>query len=232
MTPIKRALPVILPLILFALVVKGLHGAFFEAPTEAQMGDVQRIFYFHAPAGIVAFLAFGVTGAASFLYLWRKSLIFDVVAHASAESGLIFCTIVLVTGPLWARPVWGTWWTWEARLTTTLALWLIYASYILVRRYTDNRDQRARFAAVLGIVGALDVPIVYRSITWWRGLHPVVLKASGGGGLDPEMRSVFLFCIIVYLTLYACLMAVRIPIGYAEDEIAGLRETLARRRRA
>lgn len=232
MPGLKKSLPIVLPLLLFALVVKGLHGAFIEAPTEAQMGDVQRIFYFHAPAGIAAFLAFAVTGVASFLYLWRRSLLYDVVAHASAEAGLIFCTIVLVTGPLWARPVWGTWWTWEARLTTTLVLWLIYVSYVLVRRYTDNRDQQARFAAVLGIIGALDIYIVYRSVTWWRGLHPVVLQPSGGGGLDPEMRSVFLFCIFVYLTLYACLMAIRVPIGRAEDELAGLRETLARRRPA
>ncbi|MBI3449221.1 MAG: cytochrome c biogenesis protein CcsA [Acidobacteria bacterium] len=214
------------------MVVKGLHGAFLEAPTEKVMGDVQRIFYFHAPAGIIAFLAFAVTGVASLLYLWKRALIFDVVAHASAEIGLLFCTIVLVTGPLWARPVWGTWWTWEARLTMTLVLWLIYVSYVLVRRYTDSRDQQARFSAVLGIVGALDIYIVYRSVTWWRGLHPVVLQPSGGGGLDPDMRVVFVFCIFVYLMLYACLMAIRIPIGTAEDELAALQEQHARRRNA
>jgi len=232
MQHLKRALPIVIPLLLFAMVVKGLHGAFFEAPTEAQMGHVQRIFYFHAPAGIIAFLAFAVTGVASFLYLWKKSLFLDVVAHASAEAGLLFCTIVLVTGPLWARPVWGTWWTWEARLTTTLVLWLIYVAYVLVRRYTENRDQQARFSAVLGIVGALDIWIVYRSVTWWRGLHPVVLQPSGGGGLDPEMRSVFLFCILIYLLLYACLLSIRIPLGYAEDELAALKQALARRRHA
>jgi len=216
--------------VLFALVVWGLYGAFFGAPTEAQMGDVQRIFYFHAPAGIAAFLAFAVTGVASFLYLWRRSLAYDVIAHASAEAGLLFCTIVLVTGPLWARPVWFTWWTWEARLTTTLVLWLIYIAYVLVRRYTENRDQQARFAAVLGIIGALDIPIVYRSVTWWRGLHPVVLTPSGGGGLDPAMRAVFIRCIVVYFVLYACLMAIRVSIGRAEDDLAGLRERLLRRR--
>lgn len=225
----SRLLPIAAPLVLFALVVAGLYGAFFLAPTEAKMGDIQRIFYFHAPAGIAAFLAFAVTGVASFLYLWKRSLTYDVIAHASAEIGLLFCTIVLVTGPLWAKPVWFTWWTWEARLTTTLVLWLIYVAYILVRRYTDNREQQARFAAVLGIVGALDIWIVYKSVTWWRGLHPVVTRPSGGGGLDPEMRQVFLFCILVYLVLYACLMAIRVPIGRAEDELAALRERLSRR---
>jgi len=232
MSSLRKTLPFVLPAILGLMVVKGLHGAFLEAPTEAQMGNVQRIFYFHAPAGIIAFLAFAVTGVASLLYLWKRTLIFDVVALASAEIGLLFCTIVLVTGPLWARPVWGTWWTWEARLTMTLVLWLIYVSYVLVRRYTDSRDQQARFSAVLGIVGALDIYIVYRSVTWWRGLHPVVLQASGGGGLDPDMRVVFVFCIFVYLMLYACLMAIRIPIGTAEDELAALQERHARRRHA
>jgi len=228
----SRALSILAPVVLFALVAWGLYGAFYEAPTEAQMGDIQRIFYFHAPAGIIAFLAFGITGVASFLYLWKRSLVLDVVAHASAEAGLLFCTIVLVTGPLWAKPVWLTWWTWEARLTTTLVLWLIYVAYALVRRYTENRDQQARFAAVLGIIGALDIYIVYRSVTWWRGLHPVVLQPSGGGGLDPEMRVVFQRCILFYIVLYLCLMAVRVPIGYMEDELAGLRERLRRGRHA
>ena len=224
-----KLVPVVVPLLLFALVSAGLWGAFFEAPTEAQMGDVQRIFYFHAPAGITAFLAFMITGVVSALYLWKRTLFLDVLAHASAEAGLLFCTIVLVTGPMWAKPVWLVWWTWEGRLTTTLVLWLIYVAYILVRRYTEGRDQQARFAAVLGIVGALNVPIVYKSITWWRGLHPVVLTESGGGGLDPEMRAIFRLCILVYLCIYGCLLAVRVPLGQAEDELAGLRENLQER---
>ena len=228
----SRILPVLAPLVLFVMVAAGLYGAFLYAPTEAQMGDVQRIFYFHAPAGVAAFLAFTVTGVASLLYLWKRRMGYDIVAHASAETGLLFCTIVLVTGPLWARPVWGVWWTWEARLTTTLVLWLIFVAYMLVRRYTENRDQQARFAAVIGIIGALDIFIVYKSVQWWRGLHPVVTKASGGGGLDPEMRKVFVFCIFTYLVLYACLMAIRVPIGRAEEEIAVLRERLLTRRHA
>jgi heme exporter protein C len=166
------------------------------------------------------------------MYLWKRKLVYDVFAHASAEIGLLFCTIVLVTGPIWAKPVWGTWWTWEARLTTTLVLWLIYVAYILVRRYTEDRDRQARFAAVLGIIGALDIYIVYMSVKWWRGLHPVVLRESGGGGLDSEMRAVFVFCIFVYLVMYAALLAVRLPIGRAEDELASLREQLHWRRGA
>lgn len=228
----SRVYQFVAPAVLFILVAWGLHGAFIKAPTEAVMGDVQRIFYFHAPAGIASFLAFMVTGVASALYLWKRRLAYDTVAQASAEAGLLFCTIVLVTGPLWAKPAWGTWWTWEARLTTTLVLWLIFVAYMLVRRYTENRDQQARFAAVLGIIGALDIFIVYFSVRMWRGLHPVVTKASGGGGLDPEMRSVFVFCIFMYLFMYACLLSVRIPIGRAEDEIAMLREQMLQRRGA
>lgn len=228
----SRVAPIVAPAVLFVLVAWGLHGAFLRAPTELEMGDVQRIFYFHAPAGIAAFLAFMVTGAASALYLWRRRLVYDTVAHASAEAGLLFCSIVLVTGPLWAKPVWGTWWTWEARLTTTLVLWLIFVAYMLVRRYTEDRDQQGRFAAVLGIVGALDIFIVYYSVRMWRGLHPVVVKESGGGGLDPEMRSVFVFCIFMYFFMYACLLAIRIPIGRAEDELATLRERILERRGA
>jgi heme exporter protein C len=228
----SKTLSLVAPALLFVLVTGGLSLAFFYAPTEIEMGDIQRIFYFHAPAGITAFLAFAVTGVASALYLWKRRLIFDVLAHASAETGLLFCTIVLITGPFWARPVWFTWWTWEARLTTTLVLWLIYAAYILVRRYTEGRDQQARFAAVLGIIGALNIPIVYKSVTWWRGLHPIVVKESGGGGLDPEMRKVFFICIFIYLFLYACLMAIRVSLGTSEDELAELREEILERRTA
>ncbi len=221
-----RIAGIVVPLLLFGLVSAGLYGAFFKAPTEAQMGDIQRIFYFHAPAGITAFLAFMISGLFSALYLWKRSLRFDIIAHASAEVGLLLCTIVLVTGPLWAKPVWLTWWTWEARLTTTLVLWLIYVAYALVRRYTEGRDQQARFAAVLSIIGALNVPIVYKSISWWRGLHPVVLTPSGGGGLDPEMRAIFRLCILVYFAIYGCLMAARVSLGRAEDDVARLREEL------
>ena len=214
----------LLPIITGALAIATLYGAFFYAAREKTMGDVQRIFYFHAPAGLVCFLAFFVTFVASIAYLATRKKTWDIVAHASTEAGLLFCTIVLMTGPLWARPIWGTYWTWEARLTTTLILWLIYAGYMLVRRYTDNPDQQARFAAVIGIIGFLDVPIVYWSVSWWRGHHPLVLKVSGGGGLESSMRTVFLMGIVTYLVLYACLMAMRIPLGRSQDELHWLLE--------
>jgi len=218
-----------LPVITLALATTTLYGALFYAPREKVMGDVQRIFYFHAPAGLVCFLAFFVTFVASIGYLATRRPGWDIAGRASTEAGLLLTTIVLVTGPLWARPVWGTYWTWEARLTTTLVLWLIYMGYLLVRRYTEDPDQQARFAAVVGIIGFIDVPIVYMSVHWWRGHHPQVLAVSGGGGLDPTMRQVFLMGIFTYLALYASLMALRIPLGRAEAELRWLRLKLGER---
>ncbi len=233
MDKVATAAQWLLPIVTMILAVTTLYGAFFHAAREKTMGDVQRIFYFHAPAGIVCFQAFFVTFVASIAYLATRRKTWDIVAHASTEVGLLLCAIVLMTGPLWARPIWGTYWTWEARLTTTLILWLIYAGYLLVRQYTDDPDQQARFAAVIGIIGFLDVPIVYWSVSWWRGHHPLVLRVSGGGGLEPSMRSVFLLGIATYLLLYACLMAVRIPLGRSQDELRWLREraTAARTRK-
>jgi heme exporter protein C len=222
-----HAARLVLPLVLTALAITTLYGAFLYAPREKVMGDIQRIFYFHASAGLVCFFAFLVTFIASVAYLWTRNRWWDTVGLASTESGLLMCTIVLLTGPLWARPVWGTYWTWEARLTTSLVLWLIYAAYLLVRRYTDDPDQQARFAAVVGIVGFLDVPIVYWSVKVWRGHHPLVLKVSGGGGLEPSMRRVFLAGILTYFALYACLMMLRVPIGRDEEELRLLKERAA-----
>lgn len=228
MTPARsrlgNTLRMILPLVVTALAISTLYGAFFYAAREKVMGDIQRIFYFHAPAGMICFLAFFVTFIASIGYLATRRRGWDIVGHASAEIGLLFCTIVLMTGPLWARPVWGTYWTWEARLTTTLILWLLYAGYLLVRRYTDDPEQKARFAAVVGIIGFLDVPIVYWSIRVWRGHHPLVLKVSGGGGLEESMKPVFLGGILTYIALYLCLMALRVPLGRAENDLTWLRE--------
>ncbi|HEY3176507.1 MAG TPA: cytochrome c biogenesis protein [Candidatus Polarisedimenticolia bacterium] len=222
-SPVASAIQPALTIVTAGLAIATLYGAFFHAAREKVMGDIQRIFYFHAPAGIVCFLAFTVTFAASIGYLATRKKIWDIVAHASTEIGLLFTSVVLLTGPLWARPVWGVYWTWEARLTTTLILWLIYMGYLLVRRYTDDPDQQARFAAVVGIVGFIDVPIVYWSIKFWRGLHPLVLKASGGEGLDDTMKPVFMGGIMTYLALYACLMAIRVPLGRAEDDLKSFR---------
>ena len=174
------------------LLVYGFRQAIFMAPTELTMGNIQRIFYYHFPSAMTAFFLFFINFTASIVYLARRNAPggakgADALAVTTAEVGLIYCTIVLVTGPLWARPVWGIWWTWDARLTLTLVLWLMYVSYLLLRRYSSG-DQTATIAAALAIFAFLDVPINYMAIRWWRTQHPSPVMAGGeGSGLDPAM---------------------------------------------
>src|ERR1700693_3422497 len=162
----KRAFP-ILGVLTAILLSYALYEALIQAPTEQTMGDVQRIFYYHVPSAWTAFCLFFVNLVASIVYLARRNPRADAIALVSAEVGVVFCTVVLVTGPIWARPVWGIWWTWDLRLTLTLVLWLIYVSYLVLRRFSDS-SQTPKLAAVLAIFGALDVPLVYFSIWFFR----------------------------------------------------------------
>lgn len=182
-------------LITAGLLYWGFQQAIFIAPTEATMGEVQRIFYYHVPSAMVAFLFFAISLIASIAFLALRhsnrngAQIADAWAISGAEVGVLFCTIVLITGPLWARPVWGIWWTWDARLTTTLVLWLIYVSYLLLRKFVAG-PQMQTLAAVVGIFGALDVPIVYMSNRWWRTQHPSPVMGGGpDSGLAPSMKA-------------------------------------------
>src|ERR1700734_4248000 len=172
------------------------YQALMVAPTEQTMGNVQRIFYYHVPSAWTAFLLFFVNLVASVVYLIRKSAKADAVALVSAEVGVVFCTVVLVTGPIWARPVWGIWWTWDLRLTLTLVLWLIYVSYLVLRRFSDS-SQTPKLAAVLAIFGALDVPLVYFSIWFFRTQHPQPVIGNGGS-LDPRMLHAFLINLFAF----------------------------------
>ena len=199
-----------------------LHLIFRGVPTEEKMGVVQRIFYFHVPSAFAGFLGVGLCAVFSALYLWKRDRRYDLVAHASAELGVVFFTIVLLTGPIWARPVWGVWWTGEVRLTSTLILWLIYVGYLILRQNAENRDQAARWGAVVAIVGALDMPIIYKSVEWWRGLHPKVLRVSGGQGLDPAMERALALCSITFVLLFFVLLIQRCRVGRLQDELDGL----------
>jgi heme exporter protein C len=154
------------------------------------MGDVQRIFYYHVPSAWTAFILFTINFVASLVYLARRKPAADIVALVSAEVGVVFCTIVLVTGPIWARPVWGIWWTWDMRLTSTLVLWLIYVSYLVLRRFSASGETPI-LAATLAIFGALCVPFVYFSIWFFRTQHPQPV-IGGGGSIDPRMMHVLL----------------------------------------
>jgi len=174
----------------------GLYQALVVAPTEQTMGDVQRIFYYHVPSAWAAFCLFFVNLAASIWYMVRRSPKADALALASAEVGVVFCTIVLVTGPIWARPVWGIWWTWDLRLTLTLVLWLIYVAYLILRKFSTS-GQTPVMAAVLAIFGALDVPLVYFSIWFFRTQHPQPVM-GGGGSIDPRMLHAFFINLIAF----------------------------------
>src|SRR3989449_10932116 len=165
----KRALPILVFLVV-AFLGYAAYQALVIAPTEQTMGNVQRIFYYHVPSAVTAFLLFFMNFIASIVYLVRRSPRADALALTTAEVGVVFCTVVLVTGPLWAKPAWGIWWTWDARLTSTLVLWLIYVSYLMLRRFSASGETPV-LAAALAIFGALDVPLVYFSIWIFRTQH-------------------------------------------------------------
>jgi heme exporter protein C len=155
-----------------------LYTIFIYAPVEKTMGVIQKIFYIHVPSAFLAYLAFFITFIASIIYLSRKDSKWDTVAHCAVETGVIFCTIVLITGPIWAKPIWNVWWTWDPRLTTTLILWFTYVAYLMLRKAVKE-NQRANLSAVFGIIGFINVPITFFSIRLWRTIHPVVITSSG-----------------------------------------------------
>ncbi|MGH9511552.1 MAG: cytochrome c biogenesis protein [Terriglobales bacterium] len=185
----KKAFP-ILAILTTALLGYAFYEAMFVAPTDQLQGNVYRIIYYHVPSGWTAFLFFFTNFVASIVYLIRRNAKADAVAVAAAEVGVVFCTVVLVTGPLWARPVWGIWWTWDMRLTSTLVLWLIYVSYLVLRRFSTG-GQTPVLAAALAVFGALDIPLVYFSIWYFRTQHPQPV-VGGGGSIDPRMWHVWL----------------------------------------
>lgn len=192
-------------LVTLGLLSYGLYMALVVAPTEATMGDVQRIFYYHVPSAWTAFLCFLVNALASIWYLAKRSERADAIAVSTAEVGVVFCTIVLITGPIWARPVWGIWWTWDARLTSTLVLWLIYVAYLMLRRFSAG-SRAPVLAATLAVFGFFDVPFVYLSIRIFRTQHPQPVIAGGeGSGLDPTMAKAFLWNMIAF-TVYGILV--------------------------
>ncbi|BAS27263.1 cytochrome c biogenesis protein [Limnochorda pilosa] len=204
------------------LVFAGLYLALVYAPPERTMGDVQRIFYFHVASAWNAFLAFLVVAVASAAYLRTRRPRWDDLAYASAEVGVLFTTLTLMGGTLWMRPVWNTWWTWDPRLTTTLILWFIYLGYLLLRSFSEGGERQARLAAVYGIVGFLDVPVVYLSSVWWRGIHPSPAETEFA---DPMVLAL-VANVVAYTALYAYVTLLRARQRSLEDRVAALRESL------
>ena len=188
------------------------------APPDADQGNVQRLMYIHVPAAWLAYLSFGLVFVASVGYLRTKKTRWDRLAAASAEIGVLFTAITIALGSLWGKPIWGTWWTWDPRLTTTAILLLIYAGYLGIRRLSDSPSRRARWSAVVGVVGFIDVPIVHLSVVWWRSLHqePTVVRL-GAPTIQGVMLTALLVGLAAFTIAFAYLLTLRLRVGRLEE---------------
>jgi heme exporter protein C len=217
------------------MMVGALAMVFLYAPRERTMGDVQRIFYFHLGSAWVGFFAFFVTMASGVHYLWRGEQRWDILGSASAEVGTVFMTMAIVSGSLWARPVWNTWWTWDPRLTISAVQWLLYLAYFMLRAGIEDPGRRARFAAVYGIIAFLTVPMSFLSIRIWRTIHPVVVAGSPNSGAEgafsmtDAMRHTMFFSLAAFTVLYATLLRHRLRLAWAQEQAARLRQQVLNR---
>jgi heme exporter protein C len=220
-----------LPPATLVAMLAAMYMVFVAVPTDSFQGPVQRIFYVHMAMWLATFTAFGIVAVASLLYLWKRKVEWDHRGRAAAELGLLFCTLGLATGSIWAKPIWGTWWTWDPRLTLTLILWMIYAAYLLLRSLSTDADQGAVLAAILGVSGVVDLYLINRAVYWWRGIHPAVLvQREGGSGLgDPAMRLTLLITMLAFFLLFLWLLRLRIRSAHLEDAVDEMRERLAER---
>ena len=229
---VRRNLRSYLVILTGILMLANLYLIFMVAPTDAILGHVQRVFYFHFPMAMMSFLAFLVVFLASVIYVFRRESKWDNLAYACAEVGVVFISLTLITGVIWAKPVWNAWWLWTPRLTTTLILWLIYVAYMMIRAYAPNQTKAAVYGAVMGIIGFADVLVVYFSVQWWPGIHPapVVGPLSESGSLNSTMRGVLGFSFLTFVFLLAYLVVERMTLRFNEDRIKALRFSLRRSR--
>lgn len=215
---------VVVAVALFALIAFAGYAALFIAPDESTMHLIQRIFYFHVPSWIACFTAFTIVFVSNIGWLVTRRRKWDALGVSAAEVGVIACTIGLITGPLWAKPVWGIWWTWDARLTTTFILWLLYISYLLLRDLVEDPERRASLSALFGIFAFLDVPLVYFSNRLWRTQHPQpVILGGANSGLDPTMGKVLLLCAVAVLAIMVLVLVDRYRLELLTREADDLR---------
>ncbi len=194
-----------------------------EAPIEKRMGVVQKIFYFHVPAAFMTFVAVGVTFLASILYLVKRNIMFDEWAVSAAELVLLFCTIVLLTGPLWGRKAWGVFWVWDPRLTSTFILWLTFIAYHAMRRFSEGRDTGRRIGAGLAILAAIDVPIIHFSVQLWGGQHPIVMQKDGfGSNIHPDMTRALMATLTFEALLFVTLLLARVGAERTKNRVQAL----------
>jgi heme exporter protein C len=211
---------ILLAAIAILLVIASAYASFFIAPTERTMGLIQRIFYFHVGSAWAGMDAFFVCFIANLLYVWKRAPKYDWLGVSAAEVGLVLTTVVLITGPIWAHPVWGIWWTWDARLTSTFVLWLLYVSYLLLRTLIEEPDRRALLSALFGIFAFLDVPLVFGAIRWWRTQHPSpVIMGGPGSGLEHTMKEVLFFSVAAMHVLAAFLIIERYILEKMKNEV-------------
>ncbi len=225
----KDVLGFILALASAAAVLVALGMAFLYAPRELTMGDVQRIFYFHVASAWVGFFGFFVTFVAGIVYLASGERRWDILGLSSVEVGLTFISMTVVTGMLWAKPVWGTYWTWEPRLTISAVQLLIYVAYGMLRSSLESAERKARFAAVYGIVAFVTVPLSWFAIRWWRTIHPDILTGGGGMATTPRMTQTLMASLAAFTLLYATLLRQRMRLERAADRLFRLRTKLERR---
>jgi heme exporter protein C len=212
--------------ITFAIIAVAIYLVFMWVPADAKLGVSQKIFYFHVASAWVGFFAFFVVFIASVAYLTSRSKKWDIIGISSAEIGVLFTTIALITGSIWGRTAWNVWWSWEPRLVTTLILWFIYVAYLIIRASSAEEEKKGRLSAVFGIIGFFNVPIVFMSIRWWQsGLHPVVFEADRVG-LPPSMLRTLITSVIAFTFLYFYLLQKGIALGWLREEVNGLKSKL------
>lgn len=210
----------------FLVILVANYLVFIWVPLEKVMREVQKIFYFHVAAAWIGFLAFFIVFICGIIYLVTKNEKWDYYSAASAEIGVIFITIVLLTGVIWGRAFWGYWWTWDPRLTTSLILWFIYLAYLLFRSAVDEPEKRAKLSAVLGIIGFLDVPIVWFSIRWWRTIHPNLIKSGSKMAISAKMSLTLFFSVLAFTFLYFYLMSKVVSLYKLESQIGLIKEKI------
>lgn len=201
---------------------------FFYAPLEKIMGAVQKVFYFHVATAWVGMLSFIVAGVVGVLFLVKKDTLWDLIGLSAVEIGVVFTTITIISGSIWARPIWNTWWTWDPRLTTASIMLLVFAAYLMLRAGIDEPERRGRFAAVYAIVGALSVPLTFFSIRLFRTIHPVIIgssdpTAAGAFDMTPKMLQTFIFGLVTFTVLFFTLLWHRVRLGKLSERVEQLK---------
>jgi heme exporter protein C len=220
----------ILGALTLAMILAGLYWGLIKAPPDAFQGDSQRIMYLHIPSILIAYLSFFLVFVGSCLYLWKREQRDDNLAHSAAEIGVLFTALTIIEGSIWGRPTWGVWWTWDARLTLTAILLLIFVGYLMLRALIEDESRAASAAAILGIIGFLDIPLIHMSVYWWRTLHqpPSILRPDKlpWENIHPELLTALAINFVAFLLLYFYLLSLRLRIGEMRQEIKARRMNL------